>query len=90
MGKGRVRQAGFLTKIDKRVVDIVDVYSTREDEVGGVRWGEEGDICVCKLDSGRGGSNVSFINLIEWGPGKGRGGRGGHLMTVSSNIGRLF
>ena len=48
--------------------------------VGGVRQGEEGDIHICKLDGGSRVGNVGFVNLIEWRPGEGRSGRGGHLI----------
>jgi len=80
----------YLAKVDEGVVNVVGGGVTGEDVVGGVRWGEEGDVCVCELDGGGGVGNIGFVNLIEWGPGEGRGGRRGHLKTVSSNIGRLF
>ena len=80
----------FLAKIDEGIVNVVDVGTTREDVVGGVGRGEKGDVRVCELDGGSGVVNVGLINLVEWGPGEGRGGRGGHLKTVSSNVGRLF
>ena len=38
---------GFLTKVDEGVVDIVGIGATRENVVGGVRRGEEGDVRVC-------------------------------------------
>jgi len=35
-----------LAKVDEGIVDIVDVGVTREDVVGRVRQGEEGDVRV--------------------------------------------
>ena len=75
---GGIGQGGFLVKIDEGVVDVVDVGSTREDEVRGVRWGEEGDVHVGFLERGVRSSNVGLVNLVEWGPGEGRGSGGGH------------
>ena len=37
----------FLAEVDEGIVDVVDVGATREDVVGGVGRGEEGDICIC-------------------------------------------
>jgi len=37
----------YLTEVDEGVVDVVGVSTTRKDEVGGVGWGEEGDVHVC-------------------------------------------
>ena len=75
---GGIGRGGFLVEVDEGVIDVVDVGSTREDEVGGVRRGEEGDVRVCFLKRDVGGGNVGLINLVEWGPGKGRGGGRGH------------
>ena len=75
---GGVGRGDFLVEIDEGVVDVVDVGATREDEVGGVRWGEEGDVRVGFLERGIGSGNVGLVNLVEWGPGEGRGGRRGH------------
>ena len=47
----------YLAEVDEGVVDIVGVGVTREDVVGGVRQGEEGDVHVCELDSGGGVGN---------------------------------
>ena len=75
---GGVGRSGFLVDFDEGVVDVVDVGSTGEDEVGGVRLGEEGDVRVGFLKRSVGGSNVGLVNLVEWGPGEGRGGGRGH------------
>jgi len=37
----------YLAEVDEGVVNIVNVGTTREDVVGGVRRGEEGDVRVC-------------------------------------------
>ena len=51
--------------------------SIQKDKVGGVRWGEEGDVSVGILDRLVGGSGVLFIKSIEFGPG-GIGSGGGY------------
>ena len=62
-----------------REVGVVNVVrgGTREDEVGGVWWQEEGDVRVCVTDGLEGGGSVCFVESVEFGPG-GVGGRGGH------------
>ena len=37
----------YLAKVNEGVVDVVDVGTTREYVVGGVRRGKEGDVRVC-------------------------------------------
>ena len=73
-----IGRGDFLIEINKGVVDIVNVGSTREDEVGEVRWGEEGNMCVGFLERSVRSGNVGLVNLVEWGPGEGRGSGGGH------------
>ena len=64
----------------RREVGVVDVVrgGTREDEVGGVWRGEEGDIGVGVLDGLEGGSGVRFVEGVEFGPRGGGGSGGGH------------
>jgi hypothetical protein len=63
-----------LLSCEEGVVDVVR-GSTREDEVGGVWQGEEGNVSVGILDGLEGGG-VCFIEGIEFGP-RGSGGSGG-------------
>jgi hypothetical protein len=60
---------------EEGVVDVV-WGSTREDEVGGVRQGEEGNISIGVLDHLVGGGGVLFVKGIEFRP-RGSGGSGG-------------
>jgi hypothetical protein len=59
---------------------VVDVIwgSTQEDEVGGVRQGEEGDMGIGILDRLIGGGGVLFVKSIEFRPRGIGGSRGGH------------
>ena len=66
-----------LLNCEEGVVDIV-WGRTQEDEVGGVRWREEGDVGVGILDCLVGGSGVLFVKSVEFRPGGGGGSRGGH------------
>jgi hypothetical protein len=66
-----------LLNCEEGVVDVI-WGGTQEDEVGGVRQGEEGDIGIGLLDRLVGGSGVLFIKSIEFGPGGGGGSKGGH------------
>ena len=75
---GGIGRGGFLVEVDEGVIDVVDVGSTREDEVRGVRREEEGNVCISFLEGGVGSGNVGLVNLVEWGPGEGRGGGRGH------------
>ena len=59
------------------VVDVVQ-GGTREDEVGGVWWGEEGDVSIGVVDGLEGGGSVCFVEGVELGPRGGGGSRGGH------------
>ena len=72
MGQGSIALLGC----EKGVVDVVQ-GSTQEDEVGGVWWGEEGDVRISVVDGLKGGGGVGFVDGIEFGP-RGVGGRGGH------------
>jgi hypothetical protein len=69
--RGRVALLGY----KEGVVNIVQ-GSTREDEVGGVWQGEEGDVRVGVVDGLEGGGGVCFVESIEFGP-RGSGGSGG-------------
>jgi len=73
VGRGSIALLGC----KEGVVDVVR-GSTQEDEVGGVRWGEEGDVGVSLLDRLVGGGSVLFVKSIEFGPGGVGGSRGGH------------
>ena len=72
VGQGSI----VLLRCEVGVVDIVR-GGTQEDEVRGVWWGQEGDVCVCVMDGLEGGGGVCFIESVEFRPG-GVGGRGGH------------
>ena len=61
---------------EERVVDVVR-DGTQEDEVGGVWWGEKGDVSISVVDGLKGGGGVHFVEGVEFGP-RGVGGRGGH------------
>ena len=69
------RESVTLFSCDVGVVDVVR-GGTREDKVGGVRWGEEGDVRVSVLDGLEGGGGVCFVKSVEFGPGGVGGGRG--------------
>jgi len=73
MGQGSVA----LLDCEEGVVDVVQ-GSTREDEIGGVRWREEGNIGVGILDRLVEGSGILFVKSIEFGPGGSGGSGGGH------------
>ena len=62
----------------RREIGVVNVVrgGTREDEVGGVWWGEECDVRVGVLDGLEGGGGVCFVKSVEFGPGGVGGGRG--------------
>ena len=64
-----------LFSCDVGVVDVVR-GGTREDKVGGVWWGEEGDVHVSVVDGLEGGGGVCFVEGVEFGP-EGGGGSGG-------------
>ena len=64
-----------LLSCEEGVVDVVQ-GGTREDEVGGVWWGEEGDVGVGVLDRLVGGGSVLFVKSIEFRL-RGSGGSGG-------------
>ena len=66
-----------LLSCEEGVLDVV-WGSTWEDEVGGVWWGEEGDIGVGVVDGLEGGGSVRFVESIEFGPRGGGGSGGGH------------
>jgi hypothetical protein len=66
-----------LLNCEEGVVDVIR-GSTWEDEVGGVRRGEEGDVGIGLLDHLVGGSGILFIKSIEFRPGGSGGSRGGH------------
>ena len=61
-------------------VGVVDVVrgGTREDKVGGVWRGEEGNVHVCVVYGLEGGGGVCFVESIEFGPRGGGGSGGGH------------
>jgi hypothetical protein len=73
VGRGSV----VLLSCEEGVVDVVR-GSTREDEVGGVWWGEEGYVGVGILDSLEGGGGVRFVEGVEFRPRGGGGSRGRH------------
>jgi hypothetical protein len=50
----------------------------REEEVGRVGWGEEGDVGIGILDHLVGGGGVFFIKSVEFGPRSIGGSGGGH------------
>jgi hypothetical protein len=60
---------------EEGVIDVV-WGGTREDEVRGVWWSEEGDVGVGVVDSLKGGGSVCFVEGVEFGP-RGSGGSGG-------------
>ena len=62
----------------RREVEVVDVVrgGTREDEVGGVWWREEGNVRVSGVDGLEGGGGIRFVDSVEFGPGGVGGGRG--------------
>jgi len=62
---------------EEGVVNIIR-GGTREDEVEGVRRGEEGNISIGVLDCLVRGGGILFIKSIEFGPRGGGGSRGGH------------
>jgi len=64
-----------LVDSEEGVVNVVQ-GSTWEDKVGGVRWGEEGNVGIGILDRLVGGGSILFIKSIEFGP-RGSGGSGG-------------
>jgi hypothetical protein len=66
-----------LLNCEEGVVDVVR-GGIWKDEVGGVRWGKEGNMGIGILDHLVGGSNVLFVKSIEFGPRGGGGSRGGH------------
>jgi len=66
-----------LLDCEEGVIDVV-WGGTQEDEVGGVRWGEEGDVGIGVLDHLVGGGGVLFVKSIEFGPGSVGGSGGGH------------
>ena len=65
-----------LLSCEEGVVDVV-WGSIREDEVGGVWWGKEGDVGVGILDHLVGGGGVLFVKSIEFRPGSVGGSGGG-------------
>jgi len=73
VGQGSVA----LLDCEEGVVDVVR-GGTREDEVRGVRWGEEGDVGISLLDRLVGGGGILFVKSVEFGPGSVGGSRGGH------------
>ena len=72
MGWGSVA----LLSCEEGVVNVIR-GDTQEDEVGGVWWGEEGNIGVGVVDS-EGGGGVRFVESIEFGLRGGGGSGGGH------------
>jgi hypothetical protein len=78
VGEWGMRQGSIaFLDCEEGVVDVV-WGSTWEDEVRGIRWGEEGDVGVGVLDHLVGGSGVLFIKSVEFGPRGGGGSGGGH------------
>jgi hypothetical protein len=78
VGDWRVRRGSVaLLSCEEGVIDVV-WGGTWEDEVGGVRRGEEGNVGISLLDRLVGGSGVLFVKSIEFRPESVGGSRGGH------------
>jgi hypothetical protein len=75
-----------LLDCEEGVVDVI-WGGTREDEVGGVRWGEEGNVGIGILDHLVGGGSVLFVKSVEFGPRGGGGSGGGHQEQLAPILG---